>query len=88
MEKKRTGRVGRRERRDSRICNALSGGKASFCTLAAAMRNGSPIMKLRRYGTTVNTSDGAACSKGNKGWSCDLSNDVAESLPKGHITLN
>jgi hypothetical protein len=45
MEKKRTGRVGRRERRDSRICNALSGGKASFCTLAAAMRNGSPAYR-------------------------------------------
>jgi hypothetical protein len=45
-------------------------------------------MKLRRYGTTVNTSDGAACSKGNKGWSCDLSNDVAESLAKVHISLN
>jgi len=45
MEKKKTGRVGRRERRDSRICNALSGGKASFCTLAAAMRNGSPAYR-------------------------------------------
>jgi hypothetical protein len=77
-ERKLTGRSGKSGKSEVQSCSAFCSMDALSFTLPCANFKGSPKVKLRRSGATVDNVDGSVfCKKGNSSCSCDLSNEVA-----------